>query len=164
VEAALEGERWTSDLTHLDINVSVQGVGLWLAINQVVRDAQAEDQFRWPWSSSGEYTAKSTYVMLQHGDISQQLTTSVEMVRQLNARFLRGWLFRTDVYCRQTNTAWDPSAFLGLLCLSARRRHHRAHSGSMRLARQVWHGVFQGLRLDNATPQMDSTLETGGLD
>ena len=50
---------------------------LWLKLGEVQRDISLNDEFRWPWSASGHYTAKSTYKMLCHGQIISPLADSI---------------------------------------------------------------------------------------
>ena len=68
VQEALMDSRWTLDLVgELPMEGFVQCVELCAAILQVERDIEVEDQFTWPCSSSGQYTARSTYARLCQG-------------------------------------------------------------------------------------------------
>jgi hypothetical protein len=55
-----------------------------------------EDKFSWPWSRSGEYTAKSTYDMLMQGDTRFSLSDAIwKSCATQRATCLYSWLHNT---------------------------------------------------------------------
>jgi hypothetical protein len=62
VQEALQDSRWIRDVRgNLTANGLVQCLNLLAMVSTMDRDATAVDQFFWPWSSSGQYTARSAY-------------------------------------------------------------------------------------------------------
>jgi hypothetical protein len=52
-------------------------VALWAAVSNVSIARDQSDAFSWPWSSSGKYTASSTYKMLMQGNKLFALATAI---------------------------------------------------------------------------------------
>ncbi|KAM0888848.1 hypothetical protein ACQ4PT_028082 [Festuca glaucescens] len=68
VQEALLNHRWIDDITgNLCSQGLVQCLLLLVTVCMVIRDTTIPDSFCWPWSSSGQYTAESTYKALCHG-------------------------------------------------------------------------------------------------
>jgi hypothetical protein len=78
VKQALMDNRWILDipggLTDLETR---ECIDLWLAIGAVDRAVDTPDQFLWPWSRSGTYTARSTYRMLTQGSCFHPLGRAI---------------------------------------------------------------------------------------
>jgi hypothetical protein len=70
VADALLNNRWIMDLSGvLSGHGAVQCIQLWAALRSFDRDPDAADIFSWPWSSSGCYSARSTYRVLSQGKV-----------------------------------------------------------------------------------------------
>ena len=68
VKDALVNHRWVSDVSgQLGHDAAVQCLRLFMTISTLDRDLNAPDEFSWPWSSSGQYSARSTYNMFCFG-------------------------------------------------------------------------------------------------
>jgi hypothetical protein len=77
VAQAMTNNSWCLDLKgELSDLESAECVRLWIAVHATARDVAAEDVFRWPWSRSGVYTARSTYRMLTQGGVLHPLGTA----------------------------------------------------------------------------------------
>jgi hypothetical protein len=70
VAEGLLDSSWVADVSSpLDVQGIAESVRLWLAINNVVRDATIPDSFSWPCAANGVYSAKDTYIALCQGNI-----------------------------------------------------------------------------------------------
>jgi hypothetical protein len=78
VAQALADNWWLLDIPGtLATRGAREVIALWIAVNNIQRDVNAPDVFSWPWSSSGRYSAKSTYNMLMHGSERSQLGDAI---------------------------------------------------------------------------------------
>jgi type II secretory pathway component PulJ len=78
VQQGMLENRWTLDIqgTLSDIE-AMDCTRLWAAVQGLDRDLERADQFRWPWASNGEYSAKSTYNMMTHGSTTHPLGRAI---------------------------------------------------------------------------------------
>jgi hypothetical protein len=66
VQEALRNHTWVQDVQgNLDLQGISQCILLLASVCTLVRDPTSLDQFSWPWSSTGHYTARSTCRMLR---------------------------------------------------------------------------------------------------
>jgi mannosylglycoprotein endo-beta-mannosidase len=134
---------------------------LQLAIHSVELNNAESDVFSWPWSSSGQYTARSTYKMLVQGSTRFQLGEAIWKNRATPKSKHLVWLavqhriwtserrFRHGI---QTN---NPPCFVCLQEVDA-EEHFLLQCV---VARQVWHICRHQENLDFEDPSREDTLE-----
>jgi mannosylglycoprotein endo-beta-mannosidase len=78
VQQALANDKWLLDLRHgLTTDVLPELINLARMIDEVHLDATTRDTIRWRLDASGEYTAKSAYLMQFTGAIDTDFCTSI---------------------------------------------------------------------------------------
>jgi hypothetical protein len=78
VEQTMLDNRWFSDIPGtLATRGAKELITLWAAVHGVQRHADRKDCFRWPWTASGQYSAKSTYDMIHQGGIRSELRKAI---------------------------------------------------------------------------------------
>jgi hypothetical protein len=78
VEQTMLDNRWFSDIPGtLATRGAKELITLWAAVHGVQRHADRKDCFRWPWTASGQYSAKSTYEMIHKGGIRSKLHKAI---------------------------------------------------------------------------------------
>jgi hypothetical protein len=162
VAQAMENNRWTGDFKEpLSEAEARDCVRLWLAVREVRREETGDDQFRWPWSSSGVYTARSTYKMLTQGSIAHPLGEAIWRNKATPKSKLFVWLAAQD-------RIWS----------SERRYRHGLQDHATRcevcmqeietcehilmqcvVTREVWHICRETLELTFEEPTQASTFE-----
>jgi hypothetical protein len=135
--------RWLLDIPGTLATRGVREViALWLAINNIQRDHNAPGRFFWPWASSGEYSAKSTYGMLMQGGVRSQLGEAIWRSKATPKSKLFSWLatlkriwtsdrrarFRLQQHssaCFVCDQEEDTADHIILQCVVARETWHR---------------------------------------
>jgi hypothetical protein len=78
VDQAMVDYRWFSDIPGtLATRGARELITLWAAVHGVQRHADRRDCFKWPWTASGQYSAKSTYNMIHQGGIRSELHKAI---------------------------------------------------------------------------------------
>jgi hypothetical protein len=78
VEQAMVDNRWFSDIPDtLATRGAMELITLWAAVHSVQWYTERGDNFRWPWTASGQYSAKSTYEMIHKGGIRSKLHKAI---------------------------------------------------------------------------------------
>jgi hypothetical protein len=162
VADGMQENRWIEDMGHLpDGEGASQVLTLWMRISEVHRVAGVEDRFSWPWSKTGEYTAKSTYKMLCHGKV--RIGTDVCV-----------WKSKAPLKCKVfvwlalLNRAWtsdrrhrhglQAEASDCVLCLQEEETMEHITTQCV-YARETWFHCFQREGINCDVPQSTDTLE-----
>jgi hypothetical protein len=78
VQQGMTDNRWALDLQGvLSAEEALDCARLWAAVHAVDRSMDREDGFTWPWSRSGQYTARSTYRALVQDNTVHPLGTAI---------------------------------------------------------------------------------------
>ena len=166
VQEALVDNRWTLDMVgELPLEGFVQCIELCAAILQVERNIEEEDLFTWPCSSSGQYTAGSTYERLCQG--GERFATAVciwKAKAPLKCKIfqwlaIRRRLWTTDRRARHGLQDAPSACFVCLQELDS--VEHILVQCSY--AREVWHKSFREAGLPDLTPTRDDELENWWL-
>jgi hypothetical protein len=162
VEVAMTDNRWTTDLTSPpDHDMAVQLVRLWYKVNCVQRDIMTPDVFSWPWSNSGQYSAKSTYAMLCHGRVRSATSDCVWKSGAPLKCQIFGWLalqhrvWTSDRRARHGLQDQPSSCFT---CLQEEDNIEHILVQCV-YAREVWHRCLQRVGLQTQVPHQGDCLE-----
>ncbi|KAM0911282.1 hypothetical protein ACQ4PT_013589 [Festuca glaucescens] len=161
VAQALVDNRWLSDIPGtLATRGAREVIALWVAVNNIQRNVNTPDVFKWPWTSSGQYSAKSTYTMLMHGNERAQLGDAIWRSKATPKSKLFIWLAAQ----RRIWTS-DRRARFGLqqhtsACFVCEQEEDTADHIILQcvVARETWHSCGRALGLNFQVPTVDSTL------
>jgi hypothetical protein len=69
VAQALSDNQWIRDITSgLSVTTMVQYLHLWDRLQAIQLDPEREDVVRWMWTPDGNYSARSAYLLMHHGN------------------------------------------------------------------------------------------------
>jgi hypothetical protein len=125
------------------------------------REETVEDQFRWPWSSPGEYTARSTYKMLTQGSITHPLGEAIwrNMATPKSKQFV--WLAAQDRIWsseRRHRHGLQDQASRCEVCMQEIETSEHILMQCV-VTREVWHICREILELTFEEPNRASTFE-----
>jgi hypothetical protein len=162
VAHAMENNRWISDVKEPLSEVEARDcVRLWLAARDVGREETVEDQFCWPWSSSGEYTARSTYKMLTQGNTAHPLGMAIWRNKATPKSKQFVWLAAQDRIWsadRRHRHGLQAQATLCEVCMQEIEISEHILMQCM-VTREVWHICREILKLTFEKPSRESTFE-----
>ena len=166
VEQAVANSRWTQDVAApLSYMGLMQCMELWREISTVDRNLEMDDEFSWPASTTGAYTAGSTYERLSQGLLRYPLTDNIwRNVAPLKCR-LFVWLAaqkRVWTSDRRFRHGLQDHTSPCFICLQEEDtiEHILIQCPN---ARQVWFRLFQEIQLQVATPTEHDELQTWWL-
>jgi hypothetical protein len=162
VAQGLTDHRWVLDISGaLSEPKARECTRLWLAINSISRDTDMADQFCWPWSRAGVYTARSTYKMLSLGNCTHPLGHAIWRNRATPKSKLFVWLAqhgRIWSSDRRFRHGLQDHARPCEVCLQETETSEHILLQCV-VAREVWHICRHQLDLDFEEPTRTSTFE-----
>jgi hypothetical protein len=162
VDQALLDDAWVADaLSGQSTLGAVEGARLWMEIRTVHRDTTEPDEFTWPASTHGQYTAKETYGRLVQGGVRFQLHEAIWRNYATPKSKLFIWLavqhriWTSDRRARH-NLQDHPSS-----CYICMQEEDNAEHILVQcvFAREVWHICGLRLGFNYNAPEGDSVLE-----
>jgi hypothetical protein len=161
VSEAMRNHRWVGDirgnLTELGVR---QCLFLLASICTMNRDIDSPDQFSWPWSSTGMYTASSTYRMLCHGSERWACAKWVWASWAPLKCKIFAWLalqFRLWTSERRKQHHLEEEVAACYTCLQEEDTTTHIFTECV-YTRQVWLGCFSAMGIGVATPSTDDSL------
>jgi hypothetical protein len=77
VDQAMQNNRWMLDIQGCVATLGARECVRRAALSAVRRNANTPDNFTWPWTVSGVYTAASVYHMFMQGNIMFDLAEAI---------------------------------------------------------------------------------------
>jgi hypothetical protein len=161
MEQAMRGNAWLLDIQGCVATLGAREcVRLWLAISSTRRDPSVDDVFRWPWSSSGAYTASSAYEMLAQGCVRFELADAIWRSHATPKSKLFIWLaaqHRIWTSDRRARHGLQDAPSPCYICL---QEEDTAEHILVRCvyAREIWWRCCQRLGMQFQTPDVSSSL------
>jgi hypothetical protein len=82
VHDAIQRNRWIANILPLQTTQEIhEYVALWEAVKEVLLEENREDTIQWRWTSSGEYTTKSAYLIQFEGSFTRLKLTPIWRAR-----------------------------------------------------------------------------------
>jgi hypothetical protein len=161
VSAGLADSRWITDIEGVLTGPEAsECITLWLAVQSVDRDMEAEDQFCWPWSRTGVYTARSTYKLLTQEQHQHPLGQAIWKNRGTPKSKLFVWLAQQDRIWssgRRFHHGLQAQPTPCAVCLQETETANHILLQCV-VAREVWHICRQMLDLHFEEPVRTSSL------
>jgi hypothetical protein len=162
VRDALRNQNWVKDVRgNLDLQGISQCLLLLASVCTLERDPSSPDQFSWPWSSTGQYTARSTYRMLCQGLVKWECAKWIwASGAPLKCRIF-AWLalqFRLWTSERRYRHELDDSVAPCYTCLQEMDSASHIFVECV-YARQVWLGCLTVLGIDVNIPCAQDSLQ-----
>jgi hypothetical protein len=164
VQVALIHHKWIEDMVGtVTPAAAAECVRLWVCISELggQRNAQDEDIFSWPCSSSGTYSAKATYQRLQLGSIDFAAADAIWMNGAPLKCKIFMWLTIQDrqwTSARRHRHGLQDQSSTCYVCLQEEDSMQHIFTQCVH-ARQVWFSCFTDLGITASPPTVTCTLE-----
>jgi hypothetical protein len=154
--------RWFSDIPGtLATRGARELITLWAVVHGVQRHADRRDCFRWPWTTSGQYSAKSTYDMIHQGGIPSELHKDIWKSKATPKSKLFMWLasmHRIWTSDRRLRFGLQATQDACSLCLEELETAEHLLV-QCNFSREVWYRCGQLSGANFLVPHADSTIK-----
>jgi hypothetical protein len=161
VAQALVENRWLLDIPGtLATRGAREVITMWLALNNIQRDYNTHVHFSWPWSSSGKYSAKSTYCMLMQGGERSQLGEAIWRSKATPKSKLFSWLATQKRIWTSDRRARFGLQLHSSACFVCDQEEDTADHIILQcvVARETWHRCGRALGLNFQVPTIHSLV------